>query len=45
MRMNGVGKRQSSKDSIQRVVTVNLYELKNSFSLEVINHNFNHKYT
>ena len=32
MRMNGVGKGQSNKDSIQRVVTVSLYELKNSFS-------------
>ena len=32
MRMNGVGKGQSSKDSIQRVVTVSLYELKESFS-------------
>ena len=32
MRMNGVGKGQSNKDNIQRVVTVSLYELKNSFS-------------
>ena len=29
---NGIGKGQSNKDSIQRVATVNLYELKNSFS-------------
>ena len=32
MRMNGVGKGQSNKDSIQRVVTESLYEGKNSFS-------------
>ena len=32
MRMNGVGKGQSNKDNIQRVVTVSLYEHKNSFS-------------
>ena len=32
MRMNGVGKGQSNKDSILHVVTVSLYELKNSFS-------------
>ena len=32
MRMNGVGKGQSNKDSIQLVVTVSLYQLKNSFA-------------
>ena len=32
MRMNGVEKGQSNKDSIQHDVTVGLYELKNSFS-------------
>ena len=28
---NGFGKGQSNKDGIQRVISVNFYELKNSF--------------